>query len=147
MILSSHMVIGGAIGARSKNIYWAFFFGFLSHYLLDFIPHWEYLSSLNQIFIPVNILKVLLDFALGLLAMYLILSAFSRKMSLVILVGMGASILPDALQTVIYFLKLTWLTPLFNFHQWIHCSFDLTLWPGLVIMACTFLVSILVIEL
>ncbi len=141
------MLIGGAIGVHSKNIYRAFFFGFLSHYVLDMIPHWEYLSSLNEVLIPINVFKILIDFGLGLLIVFLILRFFSKKMSLIVLVGMGASILPDALQMIIYFLKLNWLMPLFNFHQWVHSPIDLTLWPGLLVMVFVFISGILIFKI
>lgn len=141
------MIIGGAVGARSKNIYWAFFFGLISHYMLDAIPHWEYLSSLNQVVLPINMIKIFFDLSLGLLAIFLLLRFSSRKISWIVLIGVGASILPDAFQTIIYFFKLDWLMPLFNFHQWAHSPIDLTLWPGLAVMLFVFISSIIIIKI
>lgn len=147
MILSSHILIGGAVGTRSKNIYWAFLFGLVSHYLLDAIPHWEYLSSLDEALICVNMFKIAVDFGLGLLAVWMFCRIFSRKISWKVLIAVGASILPDAGQTIIYFLKLNWLKPLFDFHQTVHSPIDLAFWPGLAAMVLVFAASALIMEL
>ncbi len=45
MIALTHTVVGAAIGLLSPNIFMAFIFGLFSHYLLDFIPHSDYILS------------------------------------------------------------------------------------------------------
>ncbi|MFC1700768.1 hypothetical protein ACFLZ0_01350 [Patescibacteria group bacterium] len=145
MILSSHIIIGGALGTRSKNIFWAFIFGFFSHYILDFIPHWEYVCELENIFIPINVLKIFIDLMIGLLIVLLIIRFSKNK--LFILVGAGASILPDILQVVIFYLRLDCLEYLSIFHNIVHANMDLSLLPGLLVMFLIFIAGILIIKL
>jgi len=43
MVLGTHVVIGGILGALSRaHPILAFSTGFISHFLLDAIPHWDY---------------------------------------------------------------------------------------------------------
>jgi len=39
MIITPHMLAGAAIGVHSPNVWAAFCFGLISHYLLDSLPH------------------------------------------------------------------------------------------------------------
>lgn len=41
MLLATHFTVGLAIGSRSATPEIAFVLGFLSHFLLDRIPHWD----------------------------------------------------------------------------------------------------------
>jgi len=41
MLETSHVVVGMAIGKYVPNPLLAFVFSFLSHFILDFIPHWD----------------------------------------------------------------------------------------------------------
>ncbi len=77
MILTCHLLIGALIATKIKIVPLAFLFAFLSHYLLDFIPHSEY--SIKNIqekkwkkCLP-DFLKIILDLSLGIL-LVLILS-------------------------------------------------------------------------
>lgn len=45
MILASHIVVSGLLGTTTNNYFLAAVFGFVSHYLLDAIPHWDYLPD------------------------------------------------------------------------------------------------------
>ena len=38
MLLASHIIVSGLLGAATKNYFLAAVFGFVSHYILDFIP-------------------------------------------------------------------------------------------------------------
>ncbi len=43
MVLGTHAVVGGILGAVSRaNPVLSFCIGFISHFLLDAIPHWDY---------------------------------------------------------------------------------------------------------
>lgn len=42
MLLAPHILVGAAIAANSPNIFLGLVLAFLSHLLLDRIPHWEY---------------------------------------------------------------------------------------------------------
>lgn len=39
MLLTQHLLVGAAIGRHVENIWLVIFFSFLSHYILDMIPH------------------------------------------------------------------------------------------------------------
>lgn len=42
MILTPHIVVGAAIGAKTHNLGLIVILGILSHLILDRIPHWDY---------------------------------------------------------------------------------------------------------
>lgn len=71
MILFCHLLVGAAIAVKIQILPLALIFAFLSHYVLDFIPHWEY--SVDNIFkkqwkkAKFDFLKVVLDFGAGIL--------------------------------------------------------------------------------
>jgi hypothetical protein len=41
MLEITHVIVGAAIGSRATNIGFAFLFGWLSHHILDMIPHFD----------------------------------------------------------------------------------------------------------
>ena len=94
MILFCHILVGAALMAKIQIIPLALVLAFLSHYVLDFIPHWEY--SVDNILkkqwrkTGFDFLKVALDFSLGIL----IILAISKNQP-IILVGAFLAILPD----------------------------------------------------
>ena len=57
MIFTAHLLTGAAMAARTQNHLLGLFFTFLSHYVLDMLPHKEYISF------PVNPLKEKLKFS------------------------------------------------------------------------------------
>ena len=107
MILFCHLLVGAAIAAKIQILPLALIFAFLSHYVLDFIPHWEY--SIDNIFkkqwkkAKFDFLKISLDFGFGILLIGLInhissvISASSPigLINPILLVGAFFAILPD----------------------------------------------------
>jgi len=76
MILTCHFLVGALIAAKIKIIPLALLLDFLSHYLLDFIPHIEY--SVKNIkekswekSLP-DFLKVILDISSGILLIFIL---------------------------------------------------------------------------
>ncbi len=96
MILFVHMLLGAAIGSYVNNIYLAIILAFLSHYLLDFIPHADYsLKNTDKkgwILILPNILKIAGDLFLGILLIWM----FSKNHPIIYACAFFA-ILPDGL--------------------------------------------------
>ena len=95
MILLVHMLLGAAIGSSINNIYLAIILSFLSHYLLDLIPHFDYplkYSAGKKILIIPNILRIGLDFFSGILLIFL----FSKNHPLIYICAIVA-IIPDGL--------------------------------------------------
>jgi hypothetical protein len=101
MILTPHILVGAAIGSKFS---WpaVFFIGFLSHYLLDALPHYEYDISdikykkiqLNKAFF-ITLLKLTGDFCLGLLIVLLFI--FNNPHFFMAAWGVFSSLLPDGL--------------------------------------------------
>ena len=94
MILTAHLLIGAIIAAKIKIVPLVILLAFLSHYLLDFVPHIEY-STKNikekqwRISLP-DFLKVILDFSVGL---FLILIFFQKQP--IIFIGAFFAIVSD----------------------------------------------------
>ena len=115
MVLTPHAVAGAAITSLFRlNPVTAFFAGFLSHFFLDFIPHWDYKTKsfyrdeafpLNNDFIIssnsyIDFVKLSLDTSLGFLLSFLFFSFGAGVPFLPILFGALGGIAPDALQFV-----------------------------------------------
>lgn len=96
MILTPHLLLGAAIASKIEYAPLAIILAFLSHYLLDLIPHIEY--SIDNIekkqwqkSLP-DILRVFLDFSFGILLILI----FSNNQPIIFVCAFFA-ILPDGL--------------------------------------------------
>ncbi|MBI2054192.1 MAG: hypothetical protein HYT36_02570 [Candidatus Staskawiczbacteria bacterium] len=110
MILTPHLVFGAAVGSLAKNPFLAVALAFLSHYVLDMIPHADY--SINNIRakqwqkIMPDCLKVFADFSLGITLIFI----FSGNQPIVY-ISAFFSILSDGFDLLSLFFKagiLTW---------------------------------------
>jgi hypothetical protein len=92
MIIACHILVGAAIAQETHNPGLGLLFAFLSHYVLDFIPHEEYIKSFKELAKkPVgDVLKLIFDFSLA-VAIVLI---FSKNKILALSGGLFAA-LPD----------------------------------------------------
>ncbi len=142
MILATHGIVGGAIGyLLPQNPLLSFFLGFLSHFLIDAIPHWHYpvLSSkvnpenqmendmeLNRWFI-VDLFDIGLDFAAGLaISAFFFHPEISPDPAMMsILSGAIGGVLPDPLQFLYWKMPNRALITLQKFHLWIHSTMNL----------------------
>jgi len=108
MIITPHLLLGAAIGAKIKNSGWIIFFGIVSHFILDRIPHWDYSSKELETFSQNKSCKILFNFFLkiaidgltGLIIVIFIIwqkNIINPKYLLYILIGISASLLPDIL--------------------------------------------------
>ena len=75
MILTPHILAGAAIGANSSNFLTAFIFGLASHFVLDALPHWDYIDKID-ISRPSHLIKIGLDFILGIIIVLLLTSLY-----------------------------------------------------------------------
>ncbi len=116
MILFCHILVGAALMAKIQIIPLALVLAFLSHYFLDFIPHWEY--SIDNILekqwkkAKSEFLKGALDFGLGILLIFII-----SKNSGIILAGAFFAVLPDGLTLLSLLLPNKVLTIHDKFHR------------------------------
>lgn len=94
MILLAHMLFGSAVASFIKMPVLAVVLAFLSHYLLDFIPHTEYdiknIKEKNWHKIFPEILKIFFDF-FGAILLILIFSSNQP----IIYAGAIVSLIPD----------------------------------------------------
>lgn len=127
MILATHAVIGAAAASLfPERPIFGFTAGFLSHFLLDAIPHWDYpirSGFLNpKIASPFKIDKELfLDIlTIGsdiLLGSILALLIFSEVPLVIVLLGVFAGIFSDALQVPFSRTKFRPFVAVQNFHK------------------------------
>lgn len=106
MILTPHLLIGAALASKIISWPYAIIAAFLSHFVLDFIPHTEY-SILNikkrqwrKAFPEIG--KVALDFLIGLGLAFLILN-FKNNLNLnkpLVFAGGIAGVLSDGLSLI-----------------------------------------------
>jgi hypothetical protein len=135
MTLAQHAVVGASLASFIPNQpATAFAIGFLSHFLLDAIPHWDYdlKSRIENEHNPMNIdmvlnynfltdiLKIGFDAIIGLILSYFIFIYYLKISVIVILAGSIGGMLPDALQFVYMKWKHEPLTSLQKFHIWVH---------------------------
>lgn len=92
MILTAHLLTGAAIATKIHNPIMGLFFAFLSHYILDFIPHCEYIPSLKKSskISPTVLFKIGIDFLIG---VFILLLLCQNKF--LALIGGFLAILPD----------------------------------------------------
>lgn len=144
MVLSTHAVIGGLLGAAlMRSPEGALVLGVASHFALDALPHWDYhLSSMSE---KHNILrknmhvrsraflfdlaKISLDLALGALSLLLALGYLGWPLSLVAVLGAVGGVLPDFLQFAYFKLRWRVLLWLQRFHEGVHTPHRLGHWP------------------
>ena len=135
MILTAHAVTGVALASLVPNKpLIGFTLGFISHFVLDSLPHSDYklLSKVSDINNPLNsdmilderflvdIVKICLDGLMGLLIGYLIFGLYLKYSFFIILCGATGGMMPDALQFVYMKWKREPLVGLQKLHIWVH---------------------------
>ena len=121
MILASHIIVSGLLGATTQNYFLAAVFGLSSHYMLDVIPHWDYLSDefISKIKTETGflknkkfwrtMLKVAFDILIGLSLLFVIFITTTKnpipKNIIPIFISIFFGVLPDALQLLYWITK------------------------------------------
>jgi hypothetical protein len=141
MTLTTHAVAGALIGAvASQNLVLAGTFAFVSHLLLDTIPHWDYKlgaaaedpeNPMNndmkvggkQFFI--DLLKIGFDFWLGMFIVFFMVMTMPTQIILGAFIGAFFGVLPDPLQFVYWKLRPRLLYPIQRFHMYMHAHLKL----------------------
>ncbi len=151
MILVSHIIVSGLLGATTQNYFLAAVFGFASHYMLDVIPHWDYFS--NDFILKIKtetgflkkkkfwrkMFKVACDILIGLSLLFIIFIAAIKnpipENIAPILISIFFGVLPDALQLLYWITKwqpIKWNSDLQHFiHHSIHKKIEQSFWPGI----------------
>jgi len=121
MILLVHMLFGAAIASYIKNPFLAVSLAFLSHYLLDFIPHTEYnIENIKKRqwnkSLP-DVLKLAFDFFSGIMLILLLSNPSAGSGQAIIFIAAFFAILPDGLTVLGYFFQIRYLELHKKFHQ------------------------------
>lgn len=117
MILTTHLLIHAIIGSQISNPAVAFIVNLLLHYLLDMIPHWDYIEKILRKDIP----NIITDFIIGCLSLIPLYYFFSGEVYLHSFVwGAFAGVLPDLLQGMYHLLGFKFLEPHQRFHTLFH---------------------------
>lgn len=135
MTLASHAIAGAAVASFfPKNPVAAFVFGFLSHFVLDAVPHGHY-TLRSRTHHPENplsedmpwgknlffdLVKIGADFLLGLGLGIVLFQNPGMPVNWVIILGAIAGMAPDALQFVYWKIRREPLISLQKFHIWMH---------------------------
>lgn len=144
MVLATHAVVGGALGSLTGPLP-AFVVGFLSHFILDAIPHWHY-SLLSQKKDPdnrlhndmvigraffIDLLRIGVDCALGFVVLVIMFppQGILDINFIAVMAGAVGGILPDALQFVYFKFRREPMISLQRFHLWIHATTMLDPFP------------------
>ncbi len=150
MTLTTHAVVGASLAALiPSQPALGFAVGFVSHFLLDAIPHWDYhlkASHENKedrlqstlVFTRdtiIDLVKIGFDGFLGLFLPFFFFMPQSWPLAVALLCGAFGGMLPDGLQFVYYQVRREPITSLQRFHQYIHAETRLKdYWiPGLTI--------------
>jgi len=123
MILTTHALVGAAIGKNINNPLIIVPVSFASHYILDFFRHGDYLDDNSKF--KEAAWKVALDLMIGFLIIfiYFIFSHPSLNTMTNILIGTFFSLLPDLLTLLYWNVKIRFLKKLYDLHVWIHDYF------------------------
>lgn len=162
MTLTTH-IVAGAAGARlfASSPVEGFIIGWLSHYVLDSIIHWDYpLASANpEIFtaesngklslknkaVIGDFIKVSIDVLLGFFLAFTFLDYRSDPRYLLILAGGLGSVIPDFLQFVFVVWKNKYIRHFQRFHNMLHAKTDINDRPILGIASQVALIVIILI--
>ncbi len=120
MILTTHALVGAAVGKyiQSPIILTAILIPF--HYFLDTFRHGEYLGQESKTKEVIG--KVLFDLILGLsiITTYIIILHPPIQIIQSILLGAFLSMLPDFITFLHWKLHFPYLEKIYKFHQWVH---------------------------
>ena len=135
MILGAHAIIGGVVGEASGNPLPAFIIGFLLHYVLDAIPHFDSFEN-GKIYTTKQIIFTVSEFTLGMIYIFFVLRP-TLSISSPFLWGSIGCMLPDMLDYFPLWSRQWRGTKighsLSTFHRRIHSKNDPTLVQGILI--------------
>jgi len=138
MVITPHLLAGAAIGAHSPNVWAAFCFGFISHYLLDSLPHWEYLNNLKLTRL-IYFVKIFIDFIIAMI----IVSFIAWPLKLMIIFGIIGALLPDIIEFLHQSCKIKIFRPLSLFHKKMHYYKRVSLFKGLISQIIIVIISVI----
>lgn len=123
MILTTHALVGAAIGKYVNSPLLQILILIPLHYILDVFRHGEYLNKKSTF--KNTTWKVALDlFVGGTIILFAIFSKnFSSAVSISIITGAIISMFPDLLTVLYWKLNFKFLGKIYQFHQFVHRRF------------------------
>lgn len=109
MILASHIIISGILASKTPNYFLAAAIGLISHYVLDTIPHWDYLSEefesgakTDKNFVKrkkfwQELFKITIDILAGFVVLFIFIKFYDNINIVPLIISVFFSILPDSL--------------------------------------------------
>ena len=140
MGITPHMLVGAAIGSQSSSLWVVFSLGFISHFILDFLPHWDYLDTI-KIDKPSHLIKIFLDTVLGSLLVLILIWLYPQNI-LMIMTGLVAVLLPDCLEFLYNTFRFKILQPFSLIHHKIHYARKISFWKGVPSVIAVFLIAV-----
>lgn len=123
MILTTHALVGAAVGKYVANPFLQILILIPLHYALDIFRHGEYLNK--QSTFKNTTWKVSLDLLIG--GAIILFAIFAQNLSPVVSLSMitGAiiSMFPDLLTVLYWKLNFKFLKKIYQFHQFVHSRF------------------------
>jgi len=126
MILTTHILSGALIGTKIKNPFYIVIISIAVHFILDTLPHGDYLNSKSKL---KEFWKVAIDLVFGLGLVFLILFSRGEISNQVLLeniaIGIFFSLFPDGTTFLYIWMKVKFLRPIKRFHEKLHFHPDL----------------------
>ncbi|EKE20092.1 MAG: hypothetical protein ACD_8C00056G0017 [uncultured bacterium] len=120
MILTTHALVGAALGKYVSNPWIITLIAIPLHYFLDTFRHGEYLGQKSKMKEVVG--KVAFDIFSGLLIVlfYIFFSHPTVPLVKTILFGAFISMFPDFITFLHWKMGVPYLAKIYQFHQWVH---------------------------
>lgn len=142
MLFTAHALSGGAVGELIGNPFWAFLLGFVIHFILDAIPHYD--TTDNGKYTPRQIILAGVDFIIGVLIIIFIIPKYSYNFYSY-LWGVLGSITPDLLSLIPWVRNITskikYGKKFHDFHHQIQ-SIKISPLPGILIQVVIWFLSL-----
>ena len=123
MILTTHALVGAALGKNIPNVWILIPASIIIHFVLDTFRHGEYVEIFDKKISSGNIWwKV--GFDISATVIFLLLFIFFGKLDLLqirnVMLGSFFSAFPDLLTVIYWKFKFEFLAPVYRFHSWVH---------------------------
>ena len=120
MLLTTHALVGAALGKRVSNPWLLIIIALPLHFFLDCFRHGEYLDRKSTF--ANTWWKVALDILIGFTIIfgYIFFSHPTFLVARNIIIGTLASMFPDLLTVLYWKLNFKFLEKPFKFHEWVH---------------------------
>ncbi len=129
MLIAAHSISGGVVGEAIGNPFLAILFGFVSHFLLDLIPHFD--TTDDGKLTKRQLILIGIDGSIGLaIIVYLLMGYTIDPVSF--LAGAFGAIIPDLFDNVklweVSFRKSKFGEPFHAFHELVHSNLNINHW-------------------